>query len=183
MTSSPDQRTANRVYFSPVDIGIYLDLRNPPSWPRPWTEHYRTWLRRVTLADQLGWGMAGVPDIIVADVPQATMPLLLPHLARHLNSCRAAMVAGTDRPAPRVLSADDLAATESAPGRVRGLVVLTPEDTIAEIRSRVDGLPVRHVFFWASIAGMPDDVVDRHVELLATEVASALRSSVTNALP
>jgi hypothetical protein len=82
-----------------------------------------------------------------------------------------------------VLSAADLAATESAPGRVRGLVVLTPEDTIAEIRSRVDGLPVRHVFFWASIAGMPDDVVDRHVELLATEVAPALRSSVTNALP
>jgi hypothetical protein len=37
-------------------------------------------------------------------------------------------------------------------------------------------MPVEHVFFWESIAGMPDDLVDRHVELVATHLAPALSS-------
>jgi hypothetical protein len=30
------------------------------------------------------------------------------------------------------------------------------------------------VFFWDAIAGMPDDLIDRHIELLATKVAPAV---------
>ncbi len=35
-------------------------------------------------------------------------------------------------------------------------------------------MPVEHVYLWASVAGMPDDLVERHVELLFREVAPAL---------
>ena len=25
-------------------LGMYIDMRNPARWPRPWAEHYRRWL-------------------------------------------------------------------------------------------------------------------------------------------
>ena len=28
-----------------MDVGIYLDGRNPPQWARPWPEHYARTLR------------------------------------------------------------------------------------------------------------------------------------------
>src|SRR6478752_6498184 len=35
-------------------VGIYLDLRNPPAWRRPWARHYGRWLEIVEEADRLG---------------------------------------------------------------------------------------------------------------------------------
>jgi alkanesulfonate monooxygenase SsuD/methylene tetrahydromethanopterin reductase-like flavin-dependent oxidoreductase (luciferase family) len=52
--------------------------------------------------------------------------------------------------------------------------VLTPEETVARIRARTDGLPVEYVTPWLNVGGMPDDVVEEHIRLLVTEVAPAL---------
>ena len=38
----------------------------------------------------------------------------------------------------------------------------------------IEGAPVEHVYLWASVAGMPDDLVERHVELTCTQVAPNL---------
>jgi alkanesulfonate monooxygenase SsuD/methylene tetrahydromethanopterin reductase-like flavin-dependent oxidoreductase (luciferase family) len=35
-------------------IGMYLDMRNPPRWQRPWPAHYRRWLERIERAERLG---------------------------------------------------------------------------------------------------------------------------------
>ena len=35
-------------------IGLYLDMRNPPRWRRPWARHYGRWLELVEEADRLG---------------------------------------------------------------------------------------------------------------------------------
>ena len=37
-------------------IGIYLDLRNPPQWRRPWAAHYAHALELCAEADRLGAG-------------------------------------------------------------------------------------------------------------------------------
>ena len=37
-------------------VGIYLDLRNPPQWRRPWAAHYRRALELCDEADRLGAG-------------------------------------------------------------------------------------------------------------------------------
>jgi hypothetical protein len=55
------------------------------------------------------------------------------------------------------------------------LSVLTPEEAVADIAERTAGLPVHHIYTWASIAGMPEDIVDEHVELLFGHVAPRLR--------
>ena len=45
------------------------------------------------------------------------------------------------------------------------------------IRNAVGSLPVTDVFFWSSIAGMDDDLVDRHVELVCRELRPRLNAS------
>jgi alkanesulfonate monooxygenase SsuD/methylene tetrahydromethanopterin reductase-like flavin-dependent oxidoreductase (luciferase family) len=37
-----------------MDVGIYLDGRNPPQWERPWPEHYARTLELVEEAERLG---------------------------------------------------------------------------------------------------------------------------------
>ena len=35
-------------------LGMYLDMRNPPKWRRPWSHHYGRWLERIEEAERLG---------------------------------------------------------------------------------------------------------------------------------
>ena len=37
------------------------------------------------------------------------------------------------------------------------------------------GLPAEHAYLWASVAGMPDDLVERHIELSCGALRDALR--------
>jgi hypothetical protein len=50
----------------------------------------------------------------------------------------------------------------------------TPEDIAAQTRALIDGLPVEGVFFWASYAGMPEEMVMRHIQTICTRVAPLL---------
>lgn len=50
----------------------------------------------------------------------------------------------------------------------------TPEDAAARIRTYTEGAPVETVFFWASIAGMPEQAVMRHVETICGALAPLL---------
>jgi hypothetical protein len=56
------------------------------------------------------------------------------------------------------------------------LSVLSVDEAVTDIRRRIEGLPVEHVYAWASIANMPADLVDEHVELLFGDVAQRLRA-------
>ena len=116
----------------------------------------------------------GMLDIIVADDPDAAFERILPHYAHQLNSYRAAAVAGTGRDAPREITVEKLRGGATQKGQIPGLRVLTPADAISAIRDATDGAPVEHVYLWASVAGMPDDLVERHVELMCTQVAPNL---------
>lgn len=37
-----------------MKLGMYVDMRNPPEWRRPWSRHYGQWLERISEADRLG---------------------------------------------------------------------------------------------------------------------------------
>ena len=116
----------------------------------------------------------GMLDIIVADDPEAAFERILPHYAHQLNSYRAAAAAGTDRPAPKEITVEKLRAGVSATGQIPGLRVLDVAGAVAAIRSATEGAPVEHVYLWASVAGMPDDLVERHIELVCTQVRPKL---------
>lgn len=114
--------------------------------------------------------MAGLIDIIVADDPEATRDELLPFYAHQLNTYRRASVAGTGAPEPREVTVERLREGIRKAGNAPGLNVLSPTEAVDAVRERVDGLPVEHVYFWASVAGMPDELAARHMELLLGEV-------------
>ncbi|MFD7291882.1 LLM class flavin-dependent oxidoreductase [Streptomyces sp. NPDC059897] len=105
--------------------------------------------------------------IILADDPEAAWPRVAPHVAHQMNSYMQGSVEGTDLPRPPLLSADQFPQRPNEDGSFSLLEILTPEAAAARIVERTKGLPVRHLIFWASVAGMPDDLVVRNIELIS----------------
>lgn len=123
--------------------------------------------------DPAGLAVGGCANLILADDPETAWERIKPHLA---YQWRTYFEYGAEGRPPRELPSadpDDLR-TDGRPLLPR-FDVLTPEAALARLRPWLAGLPVRHVYFWGSIAGLDDDLVDRHLELLATELAPALR--------
>lgn len=126
--------------------------------------------------------MAGFLGFIVARDPEAAYARMKPHLtyqwetytryaAEGTETGLAAMFGGLDES-----TGIDRLRTDGPP--VWPLFdVVTAEEAVRRTRDWLDGLPVVDAFFWDSVAGMPDDLVEEHLELLATEVRPHLTGS------
>jgi alkanesulfonate monooxygenase SsuD/methylene tetrahydromethanopterin reductase-like flavin-dependent oxidoreductase (luciferase family) len=115
--------------------------------------------------------LAGDVDIIVADDPEAAYQRIAPHYLHQLNSYNGA----AGRP---LLALEDLG-NRRGEGRVRVAVhlqVLTVDEAVADVKARVDGIPVEHVYTWSTVAEMPDDLAARHRELWLGPVRNELTS-------
>ena len=111
--------------------------------------------------------MAGAVDFLLADDPERAWSQAKEHAAHRWNSYNRYMFEGTSRaPAPPI-TADDWIDT----GR---FVIGTPERVAEVIRERTAGLPVTDVYCWSDHPGMPDELVDRHLELTFTELRPLL---------
>ncbi|WP_433189925.1 LLM class flavin-dependent oxidoreductase [Actinoallomurus sp. CA-150999] len=117
--------------------------------------------------------VGGVVDLLLVRDPERALEQLLPHLAYHLNSYRQAIADGRGR-TPRVLKVDELREEFRATGAVRGYRILDATRAAAELTARIDGLPVEHLLFWCRIGGMPDSMVEEHLDLLFGDVRTAL---------
>ena len=124
--------------------------------------------------DPGGARMAGAVTLIVADDPEAAFEVVLPHVLHQLNTYRDAAAHGTGRRPSPVTAAKLRASRHDHTGVLSALEVMTPAQAIEWLSDRFEGLPVEEIFCWASVAGMPDDLVDRHLQLLLGEVAPAL---------
>jgi alkanesulfonate monooxygenase SsuD/methylene tetrahydromethanopterin reductase-like flavin-dependent oxidoreductase (luciferase family) len=118
--------------------------------------------------------MTGHVSVIVANDPEAVWAKIRPHVAYQLDTYRAYAVEGTGVPAPPPVDPDRW--RKSAPPRsgLYPIDVVTPTAAVQAIRSACAGLPVNAVHLWASIAGMPDEIVAEHVDLIASRVIPAL---------
>ena len=115
--------------------------------------------------------MGGVVDFLVADDPEQAFERILPHRTHQLNSYRQQAALGTGR-TPRWLTEDEIREGRGS-GVVGALQILTVDEAIARIAEICDGLPVEHLYLWASIGGMPEDLVERQMELLIDQVQPA----------
>jgi alkanesulfonate monooxygenase SsuD/methylene tetrahydromethanopterin reductase-like flavin-dependent oxidoreductase (luciferase family) len=121
-------------------------------------------------------GTARVSDllpVLLADDPEAAWPRVAPHLVHQQNTYRRLSVEGTDQPLPPLLRPEQLR-DRAEDGSWGVLEILTPEQAAVRIRERTAGLPVQHLIFWASIAGMPDDLVVRNIELVSQRLLPLL---------
>jgi len=121
--------------------------------------------------------MGGLVEIIVADDPEATRARLLPHWVHQQNTYRA-LRQGPEGPPP--IDEEVARAAMQRTGRLGQLRVLDVEGAVAALRKKLSGVPAEHVYAWLSLADMPDDLVDRHIELWCGPVRSALQTRDSN---
>ncbi len=121
---------------------------------------------RQALADPGAARMGGCVNLLLADDPERAWARVAPHLRHQWQSYEDAAVEGTGR-APRTVDPEALR-TAGHPFLPR-FDVVTGAQAVERVRAMLGDLPVEHIYFWASIAAMPDDLVERHIELLATE--------------
>jgi alkanesulfonate monooxygenase SsuD/methylene tetrahydromethanopterin reductase-like flavin-dependent oxidoreductase (luciferase family) len=117
--------------------------------------------------------VAAVVDLVLADDPEAVWPVVTPHLSYQWDSYNRYSVEGTDTPTPRPINPDRWRAP-GKDGRPPRFGVFTPEQAAAHIRTITDGLPAQQVYLWAALPGLPDALVDRHLELACTELRGHL---------
>lgn len=117
--------------------------------------------------------MGGAIDLVVSRDPEQAWERIRPHYAHQSLTYMQAHSPGATIPDGALDSR--FGASRLGVASVR-LSVLTPDEAVEEIRRRTEGLPVVHVYVWASIANMPPDLVDEHVELFFGEVAARLRA-------
>jgi hypothetical protein len=61
--------------------------------------------------------------------------------------------------------------------------VFTPDQAVEYLEQRAARLPVEHAIVWADVAAMPEEVVQRHVQLVCTAVAPRFASSAAQVTP
>ena len=118
--------------------------------------------------------MGGLLELIVADDPESTRERLVPFYAHQVNTYRRARFEGTDRPVPSDLPDETVRSLIRTDAEGPGLAVVDVDGAVEAIRRRTADLPVEHVYLWGSVAGMPDDITERHLELTSTRVRAAL---------
>jgi alkanesulfonate monooxygenase SsuD/methylene tetrahydromethanopterin reductase-like flavin-dependent oxidoreductase (luciferase family) len=128
--------------------------------------------------------IGGTVNLIVNDDPEAAWPRIAPHLAYQSETYAYYGNIGADERAGAAPDAVGEAVDRVDPETFRTTEsvllwpkfdVVTPEDAVHRIREWHKDLPIEHIYFWDSVAGMPDDLARRHVELLGTQVGPALR--------
>jgi alkanesulfonate monooxygenase SsuD/methylene tetrahydromethanopterin reductase-like flavin-dependent oxidoreductase (luciferase family) len=131
--------------------------------------------------DPAGMQVAGSVSLFIADDPERTWAQIAPHLAYMWATYRAATV---DPPLAELTPAFTGPATLDpetlrSPGPAMltsDFDVVTPDEAVRRLGAWLAGMPVTSVFFWDRIAGMDEELVRRHIELIATEVAPAVRA-------
>ena len=115
--------------------------------------------------------MGGLVDLIIADDPERTAQLIGPHVYHQ----RATYNAAATGQAPKPVDDEALARTVAGLRALEkpGTKVVTVDEAVARLRPIVDGAPIEHIYMWATIAAMPIDIVDEHIDLLFGRVAPA----------
>jgi alkanesulfonate monooxygenase SsuD/methylene tetrahydromethanopterin reductase-like flavin-dependent oxidoreductase (luciferase family) len=124
--------------------------------------------------------MGGLVNMIVAHDPERAWAQIRPHLAWQWGTYARAGLEGVETAGSAALR-DVTADIDPESMRSEGPVmnapafdVVTPEEAIRRLEEWLDGAPVSEIYFWDSIAAMPDQLVQEHIELLATKVKPAL---------
>lgn len=117
--------------------------------------------------------MSGNAAAWVSEDPERDWPVVSRHIAHQFDTYRSYGVEGTGKRTPRPV--DPAALIESDENTALSTFAFgTPEAVVAKLRARIGDAPVETLLFWASISGMPEEMVARSVELLCTRVAPLL---------
>mgnify|MGYP001030714144 CR=1 FL=1 len=116
--------------------------------------------------------MAGPLAWILCDDPERTWAAVRPHAERNWAAYDRYAREGREPDGgptlPRVFDKVD-------GGRRPPVKALTVDDAVARLRALAEQAPVEHVFLWERVAGMPEEIAQRHVELVCSELLPRVR--------
>jgi alkanesulfonate monooxygenase SsuD/methylene tetrahydromethanopterin reductase-like flavin-dependent oxidoreductase (luciferase family) len=118
--------------------------------------------------------MAGGINAWVSEDPERDWVTVAPHVSYQFDSYRRHMVEGTDQPVPGPVDPNRLRRRNLADGPLGYFTIGTPQEIATTVRGITAGAPVETAYFWASVAGMPEDRVAAHVRTICTQLAPAL---------
>ena len=117
--------------------------------------------------------MGGMISGWISEDPEADWPWVSKYLYYQNNSYNTYAVEGTGKTA-RTTDVEKL--------RWRGgaltpysFLLATPEQAAQQVKAYTAGAPVKHIYFFPSIAGMPEKMVMKHVQTICTRLAPLLR--------
>jgi alkanesulfonate monooxygenase SsuD/methylene tetrahydromethanopterin reductase-like flavin-dependent oxidoreductase (luciferase family) len=110
----------------------------------------------------------------IADDPDAEWPLIRKYYDYQMNSYQRHGAEGTGVEA-KILDVDRMR-WKGGDFRAGQFLLATPEDAAKAIKRYVADAPVKHVMFFPSIAGMPEKMVAKQVEMICTRLRPLLKS-------
>jgi len=117
--------------------------------------------------------MAGWINTWVTDDPGADWPTVSVHMSHQFNTYASHGVEGTGNPAPPPVDPEQI--RRGSPDSLLGYFWCERPDTVAQkITAYTQGAPVETVLIFASLAGMPEPMVMRHIRTICTELAPLL---------
>jgi alkanesulfonate monooxygenase SsuD/methylene tetrahydromethanopterin reductase-like flavin-dependent oxidoreductase (luciferase family) len=121
--------------------------------------------------------LGGPVSLILADDPERTWAEIAPYVAYQAQSYRDYGAEGKPDEEARLAGKTvdlDWLRSEGPVMNSPHIDVVTPPEAARRMRAWLGGLALEFAYFWESVAGMPDRVAERHLELLATELAPLL---------
>jgi alkanesulfonate monooxygenase SsuD/methylene tetrahydromethanopterin reductase-like flavin-dependent oxidoreductase (luciferase family) len=118
--------------------------------------------------------MSGGINGWVSEDPERDWPVVSKHVAHMYDSYKQHMVEGTGQAPPRATDPDRLLRRRPFSSPLGYFMLGTPEDLAGRIADLSRGAPIETVYFFASVGGMPEEYVARHVRTLCTRLAPLL---------
>ena len=117
--------------------------------------------------------MAGMIGGWISDDPEAEWPTVSKYLAYQQNTYKSYGVEGTGKPAPEV----DVEKMRWRDGELKPhhFMIATPQKAAELIKGYTAGAPVKHIYFFVSLAGMPEKMVMKQIETIFTKLAPLLK--------
>lgn len=125
--------------------------------------------------------MAGWINTWVSDDPEADWPTVREHLAHQFDTYAAHGVEGTEQPPPPPVDPECIRV--GTPDTLLGYFWCDQPQTVAQkIRGYTAGAPVESVLIFASLAGMPENLVIQHIHTICTKLAPILAATSGSAI-
>ncbi|MGO4383723.1 LLM class flavin-dependent oxidoreductase [Specibacter sp. RAF43] len=119
--------------------------------------------------------MSGPVFAYPSDDPEREWPEIAPYISYQQNSYRRHMALGLNGPTPRPFDAD--AARKRDPSSPGSYWFDTPEAIVARLAEWLGDTEIDTMFFWASVGGMPESLVERNVRMICGRLAPLLRTT------
>ena len=151
-------------------MGLRLMSTNTKLWP-----HYRGGLIEGGYDPDIAH-MGGVIFGWITDDPEGDWPVVAKHYHYQAESYGRHAAEGENKVAQNFAELDvEKLRWREGPFKTNKFLLATPEQAAEKLKELAASAPIKDVYFFASIGGMPEKMVAKHVETISTKLVPLLK--------